>query len=270
MLITDLISYVRRDIGDPPENFQTNTLCDGATTWFDMPKNNINPTGLVVQLVTGAGLQTLNVGTDYTVDYENGQLSLIVPPANQATLIVTGQAWQLFTDNDLTPLLYDAVHQHCFGQTITERFRDRFGFITYRDTPKHLTNLPRMEEPLLTQLAVINVLWVLATDTSTDVDIQTAEGTSINRGQRYEQIMRQIDALTERYQQWCGELNVGVWRMETLNLRRVSRWTGRLVPIFRDREYDDHRWPVRELPQIDRRDEDNSGIPSPLWQSQGP
>lgn len=270
MEITDLISYVRRDVGDPPEYFKTDTLCDGVTLWFDLPKVNINPTGLLVQTVFNSSLTTLTLNSDYTVDYENGQLILTVPPPNGATLIVTGTSWQLFTDDDLTPICYDAVFQHCYAQTLTERFRDRFGFITYRDMPKTLDNLPRMEEPLLTTLTVINVLWVLATDASTDVDISTAEGTTINRAQRYSQLMGQIEALTERYQMYCGELNVGMFRMETLNLRRVSKWTGRLVPIFRDREYDDHRWPVRELPQIDRRDEDNSGIPSPLWQSQGP
>lgn len=270
MLIADLISYVRRDVGDPPEYFKTDSLCDGTTLWFDLPKVNINPDGLLVQYVFNSSLVTLNLNTDYTADYENGQVILTVPPPNGAVLIVTGTAWQLFTDTDLTSIMYDSVHQHCFGQQITERFRDKFGFITYRNTPKHLDNLPRMEEPLLTQLAVINTLWVLATDTSTDVDLHTAEGTDIPRGQRYSQIMQQIESLTERYQDWCGQLNVGTWRMETLNLRRVSRWTGRLVPIFVDREYDDHRWPVRELPQIDTRDQDNSGIPSPLWQSQGP
>jgi hypothetical protein len=270
MLITELIGYVRRNIGDPPQNFQTNSLCDGTVTWFDLPKTNINSVGLTVQIINGATTTNLNTPGDYTVDYENGQLSLTVPPPNQSILLVTGTTWALFTDTDLTPLCYDAVHQHCFGQTLTSRFRDRFGFITYRDMPKDLDNLPRMEEPLVSTLATINVLWVLATDTSTDVDISTAEGTNINRAQRYQQIMGHISDLTESYQTYCGELNVGLFRSETLNLRRVSKWTGRLVPIFRDREYDDHRWPTRELPQIDRRDEDNSGIPSPIWQSSGP
>jgi hypothetical protein len=274
MPIATLISFVRRDIGDPPENFQTNTLCDGTATWFDLPKTNINPTGLIVNVVSPSGtvttLQTAPNGSDYTADYENGQLLLTVAPANSSTLLVTGQCWSLFTDSDLTQLCMDSVYQHCYQQYITERFRDNFGFITYRETAKNLNNIPQVEQPLLIMLSVINALWVLATDTASDVDIQTAEGTTINRAQRYTQIMGHIAELTQRYQDFCGELNVGLFRSETLNLRRVSKWTGRLVPIFRDREYDDHRWPVRELPQIDKRDEDQSGLPSPLWQSQGP
>ena len=73
--------------------------------------------------------------------------------------------------------------------------------------------------------------------------------------------MGQIGALTERYQQLCGQLNVGIYRAETLQLRRTSYTTGRLVPDYAAREYDDHEWPRRQLPPIDRRNEDNSGMP---------
>ena len=43
-------------------------------------------------------------------------------------------------------------------------------------------------------------------------------------------------------------------------MRRVSQTTGRLVPLFKNREYDDHRWPSRKLPEIVSRNLDNSGI----------
>jgi len=135
--------------------------------------------------------------------------------------------------------------------------------------PKALGSLPAIEEPLVTMLAVINCLWALANDLATDTDIQTAEGTNINRTAVYRQVRQQIDALTDRYQTWCGQLNVGLFRIETLKLRRVSQRTGRLVPLFVPREYDDHRYPTRELPPIDTQYEDNSGIVSPLWQGQG-
>ena len=83
------------------------------------------------------------------------------------------------------------------------------------------------------QLAEINALWRMAIDASTDVDIQTAEGTNIERSQRYCQLMGMIDELTTHYMQWCGQLNVGMFRDETLEMRRVSQTTGRLVPLFK-------------------------------------
>ena len=69
-----------------------------------------------------------------------------------------------------------------------------------------------------------------------------------------------IDELTTHYMPWCGQLNVGMFRDETLEMRRVSQTTGRLVPLFKAREYDDHRYPVRKLPEIVSRNLDNSGL----------
>jgi len=49
-------------------------------------------------------------------------------------------------------------------------------------------------------------------------------------------------------------------------LRRISRTTNRLVPIFQSREYDDTSRPERLLPPIDGDEyDDESGIPSPLY-----
>jgi hypothetical protein len=109
----------------------------------------------------------------------------------------------------------------------------------------------------------------MAIDSSTDVDISTAEGTNIERSQRYSQLMGMIDELTVHYMQFCGQLNVGLFRNETLSMRRVDQTTGRLRPIFRPREFDDHRFPVRLLPEIVTRNQDNSGYNSPIWNGMG-
>ena len=114
-------------------------------------------------------------------------------------------------------------------------------------------------------LSTINVFWTLANDTATDFNISTAEGTHIDRTSQYNQLMSQIQAMTQRYQDHCGQLNVGVFRAETLQLRRTSYSTGRLVPLFQPQEIDDHQFPVRELPPVDGRYQDNSGISTPYW-----
>jgi len=173
------------------------------------------------------------------------------------------------SDTELAVYCVDAVNQHCFGARITERLRDFMGHIDYRETHKNLGNLPAIEVPLVVMLATVNVFWTLANDVASEVNVQTAEGTSIDRSGQYNQIMSQIGALTARYQDLCGQLNVGLYRAETLQLRRTSHTTGRLVPVFAPREYDDHKWPLRLLPTIDRRDEDNSGVASPVWDGQG-
>jgi hypothetical protein len=315
MNITSAIARVRRDIGDPPTNFQTTALTDGLTLLFELPKQNVNPVGLLVQyintsqvvtvlqpsssyaawssitaytvgqLVTASGyyfhclVNNTNVAPNsngtasadwtpdiaYTLDSIGGSLNMSSAIPNNYTLTVTGQAWGLFTDEEVEQILHDSAREHAQGQHIIERYKSAQGFIQYRRTPVTIHNIPHREQSLLITLADINCLWILATDAATDVSVNTSEGTTIDRSARYSQLMEHIQMLTEKYERYCGEWNVGMYRMESLNLRRVSRTNNRLVPLFTDREYDDHEWPVRQLPQIDTRDEDGSGVPSPLW-----
>lgn len=203
--------------------------------------------------------------TAYELAAGVGQIFLGQPVPLNATLIITGCAWSLFSDDELAQIAVDSTLQHCYASEVEERYRDAHGFIAYRETPKNLANLPKIEEPLVEMLCVINALWSLANDAASDTNVQTAEGTVVDRTTRYRQIMEQVQAMTLRYQDYCGMLNVGMYRAETFQLRRTSYTTGRLVPLFRPREYDDHRWPQREIPPVDHRYDDNSGVPSPLW-----
>ena len=113
-------------------------------------------------------------------------------------------------------------------------------------------------------LATIEALWDLSTDASLDVDVHTPDGKSVPRSQRYAQMRNQITVLEERYNDLCAQINVGLHRMETLNLRRTSRQTGRLVPVWESREYDDTTPARRILPPVDNRHADESDIPSSL------
>lgn len=269
MFMHEAIRKVRMEIGDPARSFQATYLGDGLTSDYDLPKQNIDDDTFTVQIINGATTTTLTLGPDYTINYQQGYLQLTNPVPSGATILAQGTAWGLFTDHELKHFVRDAVRQHCHGRTSKQRIRTFRGFISYQEEPMNLDNLPGIEEPLLVMLCTINVLWTLANDAATDTDISTAEGTTVDRLGRYRQLMGHIAELTERYQEYSGQLNVGLYRTETRKLRRVSRTTGRYVPTFEDREYDDSRWPVRELPAIDSNDIDDSGIPSPLWNSQG-
>lgn len=265
----ELIRRLRMEIGDPPRSFRSNYIGDGLTTDYDLPKQNIDDDSLQVSITNGSLVTMLQDGIDYYLNEQQGFLSLATPVPFDAIITVTGHAWGLFTDKELCKYVDDSVRQHCQGRTSKERLRTFRGFISYREEPLGLHNLPPIEEPLLVMLCTINVLWTLANDAATDTDIVTAEGTNVDRLGRYRQLIGHIAELQERYEEYCGQLNVGVFRNTVRKLRRVSYTTGRYVPVFEDREYDDPRWPVRELPQIDNYDTDNSGIPSPLWNAQG-
>jgi hypothetical protein len=255
------------EIGDPSMPFKANYLGDGMTTDYDLPKQNIDCSTLVINITTASSVITLQRNIDFYINDHQGFLSLVNPVPFGNTITVSGQAWGIFTDKELEKFVNDSVLQHCEGRTTKERMRTYRGFISYREAPITLSNLPVIEEPLIIMLCTINVLWTLANDAATDTDISTAEGTNVDRLGRYRQLIGHIQELQERYERYCGQLNVGAFRTVTRKLRRVSLTTGRYVPVFEDREFDDPRWPVRELPDIDNNDIDNSGIPSPLWGS---
>jgi hypothetical protein len=209
-----------------------------------------------------------NTSTSFVANNVLGQVQLGAPPVNNTTLIMSGNSWSLFSDTELSTYCMDSVREHFYGRHMQERFYDSFGRITFRETPINLSNMPAVEEPLVSSLAVINTMWVMANDTATSFNINTAEGTNIDRTSQYKQITNQIALLQGRYQEYCAQLNVGMYRAEVMELRRTSYTTGRLVPLFEPREYDDHRWPSRILPPVDRKNEDQSGIPS-QWNANG-
>lgn len=203
----------------------------------------------------------------YTVNTTLGKIMVGQPIPLNSLLIVAGKSWSLFSDYELFHIIMESVAQHTYAQETEERYRDARGFVDYRETPKMLQMLPGIEEPLVIQLSVINAFWALANDAATDSNINTAEGTNVDRTTRYQHLVQQIALMKARYEEYCAQLNVGLYRWETLPLRRISKTTGRLVPLFKPQEYDDHRWPTRLIPPVDHRNDDNSGVPSPLWSS---
>lgn len=265
MRLTDLIGRVRNDIGDNPHPFRSLAQGDNVTQWVDLVEPNVCKIGFTVTVVNGASAVTLVSGTDYHVDTGNGQVMFSSPLPLGAQVIITGTTYGMLSDDDLLTPIRDAVRWHCHGRSISERYNDQSGFITYRNTPITLSNLPPEEELPLGVFCALNTYWLLADDMALDVNVQTAESTAIDRTARYQQVMRHITMLDSRYRELCAALNIGPYRMETLNLRRTSQTTGRLVPLFQPREYDDHRYPTRLLPPIDHKYDDNSGVPSQLF-----
>jgi hypothetical protein len=258
-----LVARVRREIGDPLEPFEHQIISDGVTVLHDLPVNLISTDGLVVKSLTPpATLATLTLDTDFTLDAENGWLTVDPALTEDVVILMTGYAASLFSDAELADYVNDALLQHTSGRTVATRYRDTRGFIRFDEQPISVNSLPEIEEFLVALLATIEVLWALSTDASTDVDVQTAEGTFVARSQRYRQILQQIDLLTEKYRTLCEQLNVGLFRLEVSTLRRISRTNNRLVPVFKPREYDENGYPERLLPPIDHRHDDESGIPS--------
>ena len=260
----ELDQRVRREIGDPHQAFRDIQVSDGDTVEFNLSVEHVEPASLQIEVINGAQSTFLAQPGDYTCEYRMGQVQLTVSPPFGSTIIFSGECFAMMSNDELYQHMRDGVRWHCWNRSIPERYRSEQGFINYRVNPMTLQNLPPEEEPLLTMRTVVSILWSFANDASTDVDVHSAEGTEIDRGQRYRQLMQQIEAMTARYKEDSSVLNAGPYRWEVLTLRKISMRTGRLIPLYKAREYDDHSYPLRLIPAIDSRGEDQSGIPSQI------
>lgn len=262
----EIINRVRIELGDTGAPFSDSFLGTGLVSTYDL--TDFNTWNVVVTWIHNQAPILLIEGTDYIMNNQEGRIYLYGNPAplpQGDVIVVSGQAGGMFSDEELGIFINDAVLQHTNGRTIKTRFKDSNGFIRYVTVPLTLGNLPPIEGNLVALRATMEALWALATDASTDIDISSADGTSVPRSERYQQLRSQIDAVTERYQHLCAMLNIGLDRIEMSKIRRVSRTTNRLVPVFEDREYDDYDYPRRQLPAIDTRDEDESNLQSPIY-----
>jgi hypothetical protein len=262
--LNELLSRVRNELGDRLLPFRDTLRGTGTVAQYELSANNLTTTGLTVFTITGTTQTPLVAPADYVVDLLNGILTLTVPLPLDTLLLVSGSSYGLFADDELAGYLSDAVSQHTRGRTISTRYRDSHGFVKYDQVAVSLSTLPPEEDIMVVVLAATEAMWALATDASTDINVQTSDGTTVDRGQRFAQLQSQIGLLESRYQMLCEKLGVGMFAIEVSNLRRVSRTTNRLVPLFREQEYDDYALPVRILPPVGpgHQDDDESGVPS--------
>lgn len=256
---------LRRALGDLAEPFRL--TFPGGKDAYEIGRVRISQ--LQLDLIVDSTVTTIPAD-DYTLDNAEGTVIFNGPLAANSSLMATGVAFALFDDSEIDEYIEVAVATHTHERELDPtRYREEgTGFIRYVHEKMTMANLPLVEEEPLIILATIQAMWDMATDAASDVDVWTAEGTHLPRGQRYEQLMEHIDALQERYNLMSAQLGIGLNRIQIGTLRRVSKQTGRLIPIFREREYDEvgpNSYPQRLLPPIDAPNPDESGLPSPIW-----
>ena len=234
-VLSDLVSRVRLELGDQPVQFTFKATGDGSTIDFTLECKPINPVTLYVT-VNGTPVTTPD---GYTLEKDIGVVHFEVAPQAGAPIVITGERYRYFTDTDINTFINTAVSQHTYNRT------DSFGSVV------SLSSIPPVEEYPLAILAVIEALWVLATDSAFDINITAPDGVVIPRAQRYQQLTSIIQQRWEQYKQLCAQLNIGLWRIEMGMLRRVSRRTNKLIPVYMPQEIDDSRRPERVYLQND-------------------
>ena len=233
--LVDLVSRVRLDLGDMPKQFNYTSTGDGTNKDFDLKYKPVEPTTLLVTVNN----VVKTTPTDYTLEKDLGIIHFVTAPANALAVKVTGTAYRYFSDSDIERFVNTAVEQHTFERT------DGYG------SQMTILLLPAVEEYPLAILSTIEALWALATDSAFDINISSPDGVMIPRSDRYRQLTQMIQARTDQYKQLSSALNIGIWRIEMGTLRRVSRLTNKLVPMYLAQEIDDSRKPERVFIQND-------------------
>jgi hypothetical protein len=231
----ELTSRVRLELGDQPVQFTFNAVGDNSTVDYQLPCKPVDINTLTVS-VNGSPVA---YPTGYTLEADIGMLHFVTAPPADAVILVNGVRFRYFTDDDICRFIDTAVTQHTYNRT------DAFGSMVT------LRTLEGVEEYPLAILATIEALWVLATDSAFDINITAPDGVVIPRAQRYQQLTNIIQQRWDQYRALCAQLNIGLWRIEMGTLRRVSRTTNKLIPIYMSQEVDDSRRPERVYMQND-------------------
>lgn len=236
--ITDKLRLIPRDFG---ETFQARVTGDGQTLRYDLPRDNVGLDAVYIEgtppttLTPAATLDSIGPG-QYYVDGRAGVITLGQPLANGAVLVVDGRVFSFLLPDDVSSYIDIAFRMHVHGRVPEP---------TYDTLPIH-------EEYLVALLAAIEALWGEAASAAMEIDILTPEGVQIPRSQRFAQLMSLLDRLQAHYKEMAAAFNVGPYRIVVSNLRRVSRTTNRLVPVYVEQEFDDRTFPpVRVFPPID-------------------
>lgn len=233
---------VRLEIGDFEEGFQSSVQGDGFNRRFDLPVEVIDPTTISVVLQLEADGVPSFVET-YDLDATAGVLTLPEPPPNDSILTVAGRHHQFFTDAELDLFIRSAALKHTHNSEDLQVYRDVNGFKRFLYTNQTVDSIPPVEHHLVALLSAIEALEVIRTDATYDIDVTTAEGTSLPREERFRNLGELIATKQVKYDELAQKLGVGLGRIEVFTVRRVSRTTGKLVPVIVAREFDDVRTP---------------------------
>ena len=225
--ISSLVDRVRVELGDGGKSFVTQFVADGTTNRFKLHYAPLDGTTVVVY----AG--GVDISAQSSIEESTGVLVTdeVIPDGVEMT--VSGTYYRYFTGAELTLIVENALAQHGAKHT------DSVG------RPITAATLPVIEEYPVVIYATTMALYTLATDASFDIDIQAPDGVSIPRSQRYRQLMDMVNTRQQQYRELCSLLGIGLYSVDIYTLRRISKATGRYVPVYKPQEVDDKSYPQR-------------------------
>jgi hypothetical protein len=225
--LSSLGSRLRTEIGDIGKSFVYQFTADGTTNRFLIPYSPLDGLNLSI-LQDGA-----NVSADVEVEEATGYIVFDTTPADGDVIVVAGNHYRYFTDNEIEDFVstafteHSAFHTDAYGRTVS------------------LQNLPVLEEYPVVVYSATLALYALANDAAFDINVFAPDGVTIPRSERYQQLMQMVQARQNQYRELCSQLGIGMYKIDVFSLRRISKTTNRYVPIFQPMEVDDRDTPTR-------------------------
>lgn len=221
--LSSIADKVRLELGDQSKSFEITFPADGTSTRYDTQQYPLDGTTLVVK-VNG----TVQTSNQVAVEERTGVLIFTNAPSTNAVIYVKGISYRYFGNTDMESFVATAVNQHLYHRT------DAF------QRQMTIANLPIIEEYPVALLATTLGLYALATDAAFDIDISAPDGVSIPRSERYRQLTDMLIQRQRQYEELCAALNIGLKRIEVFTLRRTSKITNKLIPLYIPQEIDDY------------------------------
>jgi hypothetical protein len=231
--LDSLVAKVRVELGDLGKSFVSQFVADGSTNRFKLHYAPLDGAGVVVYKRSISNGSNVDISNTAHIEESTGVMVLDDIPADGDELTVSGTYYRYFTETEMASLVTDAFQQHVYRQTDTTGRK------------KTITNLPPVEEYPVAIYAVTLALYTLATDAAFDIDVQAPDGVTIPRAERYRQLMQMIQTRQDQYKDLCAHLGIGMYKMDVFTLRRISKGTGRYIPVYTPQEVDDRSYPQR-------------------------
>lgn len=226
----EIITIARTYLRDFPKFFQVAFTPSGRT--YELGKPNVDSASLWVAYVptVGGGASVTEI-SNYALDERNGLLRLAtLPDATQ--LMVEGYYYEWLLPSDLDFYADMAINLNTHNLSIG------------------LEDMAPAVADVVGIHTLIQALWGLLSEYSRDIDVITSESVHIIASQRYRMVASLLEQWTAEYNKHAQALNIGLERLEVLNLRRVSKTTNRLVPLYKEREVGDYGPIERLWPEV--------------------
>ena len=230
--LSTITNIARTYLRDFPKFFQTSFDVVGRT--YELGQINIDADSLWVAVYTStSGTASALTSSQYSIDERNGVLRLSSTYEANTKLLIEGYYYEWVTPADLDFYAQRALEKHL-----------------------HTVNLQvaQLADVVINAIgiaAICESLWALMTEYSRDIDVLTSESIHIPASQRFRMVQALLMQWEKEYERHATNLNIGFDRLEVFNLRRVSRTTNRLIPIYKQKEFGDYSPTERLWPMID-------------------